>query len=89
MERLVFELEIKVILMILDVARQKYAETIQNIYEMISIYCEETKLNIKLQLDTERKFHLMLSEDQYIDTQPFSPTYINITKKRNLFYLLH
>ncbi|CAO3606962.1 unnamed protein product [Cunninghamella echinulata] len=71
---------------LLDVARQTYTETIQNIYEMITCYCEETKLNIKLQFDTERKFHLMLSEDQYMDAQSFPSTFINITKKKKSIF---
>ncbi|CAO3638969.1 unnamed protein product [Cunninghamella blakesleeana] len=67
---------------LLDVARQIYTESVQNIYDMATTYCEETNLAIKLQFDTERKFHLVLNEDQFMNVQPLPPKFINITKKK-------
>ncbi|KAI8078626.1 muts domain V-domain-containing protein [Halteromyces radiatus] len=65
---------------LLDVARQTYKEAIESIYDTATEYCESTKLSLKLQFDTERKFHLCLPLNALTDTLP--SFFINIAKKK-------
>ncbi|KAI8336838.1 DNA mismatch repair protein Msh4 [Chlamydoabsidia padenii] len=65
---------------LLDVARQTYKETIEDIYDTVTEYCSTFGLKLKLQFDNERKFYLSLPVDKDIPNLP--PLFINISKKK-------
>ncbi|KAI9288655.1 muts domain V-domain-containing protein [Umbelopsis sp. AD052] len=47
----------------LDVARQTYREAVNDIYDLVASYCEETSVNIKTQFSEKNGFYLSLPVD--------------------------
>ncbi|KAJ8652676.1 hypothetical protein O0I10_011683 [Lichtheimia ornata] len=71
---------------LLDVARQSYKETMEDIYEMATEYCQTTNLNIKLQFNASRGFFLTLPVDQLKGGEGDLPSiFINVIKKKKLY----
>ncbi|SAL94820.1 hypothetical protein [Absidia glauca] len=65
---------------LLDVARQTYKETINDIYDTVAEYCEIFGLKLKLQFDNDRAFYLDLPADKTIADLP--AVFINVLKKK-------
>ncbi|KAI8145098.1 muts protein 4 [Fennellomyces sp. T-0311] len=69
---------------LLDVGKQTYKETIEDIYEMANEYNESTGLNIKLQFSAAKGFYLSLPTDQISDNS-LPPIFINVVKKKKQY----
>ncbi|RUP52200.1 hypothetical protein BC936DRAFT_137735 [Jimgerdemannia flammicorona] len=67
---------------LLDVARQTYKETIDDIYELVGQYIESTGIQIKLQFNPASGFHLTTSTDQLNDQSELPLIFINVVRKR-------
>ncbi|CAG8611279.1 2676_t:CDS:10 [Ambispora gerdemannii] len=66
---------------LLDVARQTYKETINDIYELVNGYTEQYKVPLKIQFNPATGFHLSTSIGNLQDrTLPL--VFINVSKKR-------
>ncbi|KAI7883907.1 hypothetical protein K492DRAFT_205104 [Lichtheimia hyalospora FSU 10163] len=70
---------------LLDVARQSYKETMEDIYEMATEYCQTSQLNIKLQFNASRGFFLTLPVDQVKDESDLPAIFINVIKKKKFY----
>ncbi|KAI9276945.1 muts domain V-domain-containing protein, partial [Phascolomyces articulosus] len=70
---------------LLDVARQTYKETIEDIYEMASEYNESSGLNIKLQFNAPKGFYLSLPADQLDENAALDQIFINVVKKKKQY----
>ncbi|KAI9321902.1 muts domain V-domain-containing protein [Dichotomocladium elegans] len=71
---------------LLDVARQTYKETMEDIYELANEYSESSGLPIKLQFSATKGFFLCLSEGHLKHGQyDLPPTFINVAKKKKQF----
>ncbi|GBC10105.1 hypothetical protein RclHR1_09340004 [Rhizophagus clarus] len=68
---------------LLDVARQTYKETVDDLNEMIDQYREQYQLPIKTQFSSAAGFYLSINIDQLEDKQ-LPLTFINVKKKRKI-----
>ncbi|KAL7751014.1 MutS protein msh4 [Sorochytrium milnesiophthora] len=69
---------------LLDVARQTYKETTNDVYNLVQSYCAQHDLTIKLQFSQQANFYLELKQDQLGD-RVLPPLFINLVKKRNTY----
>ncbi|KAI9493031.1 DNA mismatch repair protein Msh4 [Zychaea mexicana] len=70
---------------LLDVARQTYKETIEDIYELATEYTESSGLNIKLQFNAPKGFYLSLPADQLEESTILPQVFINVVKKKKQY----
>ncbi|KAI7858222.1 muts domain V-domain-containing protein, partial [Circinella umbellata] len=70
---------------LLDVARQTYKETIEDIYEMAGEYNETSGLNTKLQFNAPKGFYLSLPTDQVDQNTTLPEIFINVVKKKKQY----
>ncbi|KAI8393427.1 muts domain V-domain-containing protein [Radiomyces spectabilis] len=61
----------------LDVARQTYKETIDDIYELANEYAETSQLKLKLRMDSRHRFYLYVSKQQ-LGSQALPSEFTNI-----------
>ncbi|RGB41068.1 muts protein 4, partial [Rhizophagus diaphanus] len=66
---------------LLDVARQTYKETVDDLNEMIDQYCEQYQIPIKTQFSSTAGFYLSINIEQLEDKQ-LPLIFINVKKKR-------
>ncbi|CAO3677686.1 unnamed protein product [Umbelopsis vinacea] len=65
----------------LDVARQIYREAVNDIYDLVAGYCEETNMNIKVQFSERSGFYMSMASDSV--TKNELPTYfINVVQRK-------
>ncbi|KAI8972009.1 muts domain V-domain-containing protein [Mycotypha africana] len=67
---------------LLDVARQTYKETTEDIYELASQYSEEHKMQMKLQFNASNYFHITMSTNQLTEGRRLPSEFINVVKKK-------
>ncbi|KAI7863458.1 muts domain V-domain-containing protein [Spinellus fusiger] len=67
---------------LLDVARQTYKETVQDIYDMATEYGEITELPIKLQFNNSKGFYLCISSIDQLSNFTLPPLFINMVEKK-------
>ncbi|KAI8580090.1 hypothetical protein K450DRAFT_280310 [Umbelopsis ramanniana AG] len=70
----------------LDVARQTYREAVNDIYDLVASYCEETSLNIKAQFSEKNGFYLSLPVDATARDELQEQFISVIQKKRQLHF---
>ncbi|CAO3657832.1 unnamed protein product [Umbelopsis ramanniana] len=70
----------------LDVARQTYREAVNDIYDLVACYCEETSLNIKAQFSERNGFYLTLPVDVTARNELPEHFISVIQKKRQLHF---
>ncbi|KAI8383998.1 muts domain V-domain-containing protein [Blakeslea trispora] len=66
---------------LLDVARQTYKETTEDIYELIEQYNEAYGLQMKLQFNSSSGFYITIAKTDD-EEHPLPPEFINIIKKK-------
>jgi DNA mismatch repair protein MSH4 len=68
---------------LLDVARQTYKETINDIFEVVNHYVDEYSLNLKVQFSVSMGYYLSTSVDQ-LEGGEIPPIFINVVKKNKM-----
>ncbi|KAI8981084.1 muts domain V-domain-containing protein [Pilobolus umbonatus] len=70
---------------LLDVARQAYKETVQDVYEIIENYSEVFGLPIKLQFNASLGFYITLQRDKLTEGDDIPFEFINVQKKKKFY----
>ncbi|KAF9097154.1 MutS protein msh4 [Mortierella sp. AD031] len=65
---------------LLDVARQTYKETINDIFDVVNRYVEESGISLKIQFNVTMGYHLSTTVDQ-LGTKEVPLVFINVVKK--------
>ncbi|KAJ3055925.1 MutS protein msh4 [Rhizophlyctis rosea] len=68
---------------LLDVARQTYMETTNDVYELVNGYREKHGLPVKLNYNPAMSFHMTLTQDQLGDRE-LPEEFINVIRKKKL-----
>ncbi|KAF9359640.1 MutS protein msh4 [Mortierella sp. NVP85] len=68
---------------LLDVARQTYKETINDIFEVVNHYVDEYSLNLKVQFSVSMGYYLSTNVDQ-LEGGELPPIFINVVKKNKM-----
>ncbi|KAF9432214.1 MutS protein msh4 [Entomortierella beljakovae] len=68
---------------LLDVARQTYKETINDIFEVVNRYAEEYNINLKIQFNTTMGYYLSSNLDQ-LGGNELPLVFINVVKKNKI-----
>ncbi|CAG8463257.1 4619_t:CDS:10 [Acaulospora morrowiae] len=66
---------------LLDVARQTYKETVNDIYELVDKYIEQYDIPLKVQFSPTSGFHLSTSTENVVELQ-LPLIFINVNKKK-------
>ncbi|KAL7330113.1 MutS protein msh4 [Mucor circinelloides] len=67
---------------LLDVARQTYKETTEDIYDLIATYGETFKLKIKLEYTASRGYSISMPTSQLVDGAQLPDVFINVVQKK-------
>ncbi|CAO3697576.1 unnamed protein product [Rhizopus microsporus] len=71
---------------LLDVARQAYKEAIEDTYELVSEYSENTGLKMKLQFSASSGFFIQMSTSELSDGNTLPDKFINVVTKRKMLH---
>ncbi|KAG1103377.1 hypothetical protein G6F42_017230 [Rhizopus arrhizus] len=67
---------------LLDVARQTYKETTEDIYDLITTYGETFKFKIKLEYTASRGYSISMPTSQLVDGAQLPDVFINVVQKK-------